>query len=385
MNLFFVLIIFIYALGHLLFWLRLRRVFAWGSVGRVGGLMGLTLLMLLPFMGRWMLTWGWIEAGRLLSLAGFYWLGIFFTVFCLDGVLIVLALLQGRFGRFKRSVTWIKTPAVLWMVMGAALCINLYGFFEASRVTVTRMDLFNPAMSPSAAPIRIVQVSDVHYGLTKLLSRHNILLEYLHRLNPDMIVSTGDFIDSGAVYDGTLMDAWQEFQPRLGKYAILGNHEVIAGLDSSLALLKRAGFKVLRGEVQEFGVFRLIGLEDPRTGLSNMLHFSPEELADKPGFSILLNHRPGWPESMENFFDLSLAGHTHGGQIFPFGFFVYFAQGVLSGLQSTPWGGWNYVSRGVGTWGPPVRLWAEPEITLLVMQHGQTKHLVVQESMPESE
>ena len=378
MNLFFVLILSIYALGHLLFWMRLRRGFAWGRVGGIVGLLGLTLLMLLPFMGRWVLNGGWVEVGRLLSLAGFYWLGIFFTVFCLDGLLVLLSLLQGRIGRARR-------PAVLWMVMGVALCVNLYGFFEASRITVTRLDLFNPAMSPFSDPIRIVHISDVHYGLTQLLSRHNALLERIQLLNPDLIVSTGDFIDSGAVYDGVLMDAWRDLQPRLGKYAILGNHEVIAGLYSSLALLKRAGFKVLRGEVQEFDIFRLVGLDDPHTGLSDRLQFSPEELADKPGFSILLNHRPGWPASMDHSFDLALSGHTHGGQIFPFGLLVYFSQGVLSGLQPTAWGGWHYISRGAGTWGPPVRIWAAPEVTLLVMQHGQTKRLVLEGAMSESE
>ena len=341
----------------------------------LGFLMLLSFLMLNPFIGGLLLKSGWVEVGQFLSRLGFYWLGIFFVIFCVNVTLITLAFIQGIARRLNRSALWIDSRGIFLVGIVAAICINFYGFFEANRIGVTQLDLVNPDMSPLSNPVRIVQISDVHYGLTMLPFRHQNLLKKVSALNPDIIVSTGDFLDHGAEYLGEYMDAWQALQPRLGKYAVIGNHEVLAGFRSSLKLLGRAGFRVLSGEWVDFGNFRLVGLDDPRTGLSENLHFSPDDLASKPGVSILLNHRPGWPLQLEKRFDLALAGHTHGGQIFPFGLLVYFTHGILSGLEGTPWGGWNYISRGVGTWGPPVRLLASPEITLLVMRYGKKKHL----------
>ncbi|MBF0359082.1 MAG: metallophosphoesterase [Magnetococcales bacterium] len=257
----------------------------------------------------------------------------------------------------------------------AAVIFNIYGFYEASEIEITRLKISNPDMAQNAAPIRIVQVSDLHYGLTMLNSRHQNILKQVQALNPDMIISTGDFLDRGSENSLEHMLAWQTLQPRLGKYAVTGNHEAIANLPRSLKLLKTAGFKVLRGELEDFSSFRLIGLDDPRTGESDKLNFIIDELKDRTGISILLHHRPGWPKKFNGLFDLVLSGHTHGGQIFPFAALVYFTHGNLSGLYPTEWGGASYVNRGTGTWGPPVRILSPPEITLFVMQHGETKQI----------
>lgn len=383
MSLFIVLVLSIYALSHLFLWLRCKRVFSLGKGKRLALLLLLALFMLSPFLGRTLLSLGWMLEGQVISWLGYAWIGVFFAIFSLDGTLLILALLHTMGRKFTRKkgkpAEWIHKPGLLLTTLVVALCINLYGYIEASNIGVTRLDLVNPHMAPHAEPIRIIQVSDVHYGMTMLPSRHQKLIETVSSLHPHMIVSTGDFLDHGAIHSASYMDAWRALKPPMGKYAITGNHEVIAGLAISLKLLERAGFQLLRGEMRKFAGLNVIGLDDARTGISEDLHFSPEELDHQPGFTLLLNHRPGWPVVMEKRFDLALAGHTHGGQIFPFGMLVYLSHGILSGLHPTAWGGWHYISRGAGTWGPPVRILAKPEITLMVMHPGTTKEITLKQ------
>lgn len=374
MNPFFVLLFF-YGLAHLFFWWRLRSVLALSRPLSLGAGILVAFFMLSLFIGGWFLTVGLFMAGELLSNIGFYWLSFFFVLFCMDTVLRLLARIQGMIGGMNHSASWGDARKTVLVAVAVAVFTNLYGVYEAKQIGVTRLDLINPDMKSPMDAIRIVQVSDVHYGLTMQPDRHQRLMELLRTLNPDIIVSTGDFLDRGAEHVGDYMDAWQALKPRLGKYAVTGNHEAIAGLPRSLALLERAGFHVLRGERVNFGDFQLVGLDDPLTDQSENLHFSPDDLIGQAGISILLNHRPGWPSQLDARFDLVLSGHTHGGQIFPFGLLIYLVHGHLSGLSSTPWGGWNYISRGVGTWGPPVRILAPPEVVLLVMGSGKEKGL----------
>ena len=328
-----------------------------------------------PFFGGWLLKSEWFEVGRIFSNLGFYWLGFFFVFSSISALLIFSAYLQGVTSERRKSALWIYSRKTLITTLALAFSLNIYGFFEASNIGVTRLNLANPEMPKNAAPIRIVQISDAHYSLTMLPSQHKRMLELVRSLNPDIIVATGDFLDRGAGHVGKYMDLWRLLQPRLGKYAVLGNHEAIAGLSQSLALLNRSGFKVLRGELVDFGSFRLAGIDDPFINKSDNLHFSPENLKGTRGLSILLTHRPGWQPQLDGRFDLALSGHTHGGQIFPFGFVVQFIHGSPSGLGVTSWGGWSYNSRGAGTWGPPIRILAAPEVTLLVMHPGKKKQI----------
>jgi hypothetical protein len=193
--------------------------------------------------------------------------------------------------------------------------------------------------------------------------------------NPDIFISTGDLVDAQINHLDGLTQLLQEIQPRLGKFAITGNHEYYAGLRQALDFTRRSGFQLLRGKgITIGGVLNLAGVNDP-AGLS----YGEENVSERDllkglprdRFTILLKHRPEIDKESLGLFDLQISGHTHKGQIFPFvllsrlffpynsGFFQLSNQAIL------------YVSRGSGTWGPPIRFLAPPEVTIFELHSGR--------------
>jgi hypothetical protein len=196
------------------------------------------------------------------------------------------------------------------------------------------------------------------------------MLAVVKRENPDLLVSTGDLVDGRLAQLPGLLEQFREIRPALGKVAVTGNHEFYVGLDGALAFTKGAGFDVLRGEVRDVGgVLTLVGVDDPAGRGFDLRGRSDGERDLMAGLSrdrfvLFLKHRPVIEEESLGLFDLQLSGHTHRGQIFPFNHVVdlYFSRS--SGLHDL---GHShiYVSRGSGTWGPPIRFLAPPEVTVI--------------------
>jgi hypothetical protein len=166
---------------------------------------------------------------------------------------------------------------------------------------------------------------------------------------------------------------WRDISPRLGKYAVTGNHEYYSGIPGALAFFESAGFHVLRDETAVLpGVANIVGKEyrAPRAFPGSPAH--PRRLPDlvragEPGlFTLLLNHLPAGfgEEAAPAGVDLQLSGHTHDGQLFPFRLLVRLSFRHVAGLYRQG-DSLLYVSRGTGTWGPPLRFLAPPEVTLI--------------------
>jgi hypothetical protein len=184
-----------------------------------------------------------------------------------------------------------------------------------------------------------------------------------------MLVSTGDLVDGQINSLEGLADMIKEINPRYGKFAVLGNHEYYAGLKQAIAFKKAAGFTLLRGEgISIDGIINLIGVDDPAAKYFNGYDESMEKhlLASFPRerFTILLKHRPLINKDSLGLFDLQLSGHVHKGQIFPFSLLTKIYYPKDAGLLRAN-GGMLYVSRGSGTWGPPIRFLAPPEVTVI--------------------
>jgi predicted MPP superfamily phosphohydrolase len=151
---------------------------------------------------------------------------------------------------------------------------------------------------------------------------------------------------------------------------VTGNHEFIAGIDKSLAFTRDCGFDTLRGEARDVGDFLTIaGVDDPagqgfrlrgqENGEGKLL-----SSLSRQRFILFLKHRPTVEENTLGFFDLQLSGHSHHGQIFPFNWIVRLYFPIGSGLHDMG-NSRVYVSRGSGTWGPPIRFLAPPEVTVI--------------------
>ena len=155
-----------------------------------------------------------------------------------------------------------------------------------------------------------------------------------------------------------------------------GNHELYAGLDQAISFTERAGFRVLQNEGSTAGgLINVVGVDDPAILRVTHSWLAPEKTllskvsSDK--FTLLLKHRPAVDQESLGLFDLQLSGHVHKGQIFPFNLLTYLFYPVRTGFALYPQNSALYVSRGTGTWGPPIRFLAPPEITVIELIHAE--------------
>lgn len=304
---------------------------------------------------------------------GYGWMGFIFLLVVILAMLDILifawraiarmgsagvAPLSGEFHR-KRSVT-----ALL-----LALCCTLYGGYEALQFRTEHIVIRSPKINCKTG-IRVVQLSDVHLGVMIGRWRLQRMLQAAVAARPDIVVSTGDMVDGQIHRLNGFSEMLAGISPRYGMYAVLGNHEYYAGLQNSLDFLRRAGFRVLRKERSEIAeCLTIAGVDDPTGARWGDAGGSDEKgLLDSPAlrrFTILLKHRPAVHPVSRKRFDLQLSGHVHKGQIFPFNLLTWFFFPVNAGLNQLEDGSRLYVSRGTGTWGPPIRFMAPPEITII--------------------
>lgn len=375
MGVFFIsILMIIFSLYHIHICLTINKILKLHKISQLFAIVTLILLWSGIPLSRVVTKLDWLVTGQLLFRMGALWLGFVLLFFCFEFLLFFLEGVTRLWMRQGWDFRWQKNKRVLVLQVALALLANLYGFYEAGRFTTSRLMMTVPAIPPGATPIKIVHFSDAHYGHFMLRSRHEKLLQMMRDEKPDMIVDTGDFIDFGAGSLDAWINDWKTIQPPLGKWAVLGNHENMAGVKDSVRMLEGAGFRLLRNEMVSFDGFALLGVDDPSVTPTRDLVVV--RWTAKPGESILLlHHQPLWPAPLAGRFDLGLAGHTHGGQIFPLGVLVTLNYGVLSGLRTTPWGGGYFISRGIGTWGPPIRIASPPEITVLTLTPGSERSI----------
>ena len=250
---------------------------------------------------------------------------------------------------------------------------SLWGAWEAGRIRLKEVTITTPRIAGVARPLRIVQICDLHLGLTVRGRRLRQVMDLVEEAKPDLLVCTGDLVDASFQHVAELAKRLTTVRPRLGKFAVLGNHEYHAGFEDSLIFLKTAGFRVLRGESTAVGDrMRLVGVDDP-SGRYAGEPCDTNESAALPAerdtrFTVLLKHRPSVRQESLGRFDLQLSGHSHGGQIVPFNWIVNLVYPLRPGLHDLGQGSFLYHSRGTCTWGPPIRLFSPAEVTVLVLK-----------------
>lgn len=249
-----------------------------------------------------------------------------------------------------------------------SIFLVLYGYFEAQNIKVEKVVIKSEKITKST---KIVQISDVHIGLLIREKRVNAIVDKINDIQPDILVSTGDLLDGQIDKLDKIAEILKVLNPPQGKYAITGNHEFYAGLQQSLSFIEKSGFTILRNE----GIYienhnlSIIGIDDPEAKrFGHINNLSEKEILSKfknTSFILLLKHRPVIDSNSLGLFDLQLSGHTHKGQLFPFSIItgVYYTKqaGCLKNSDNC----FLYISRGTGTWGPPVRIFARPEITII--------------------
>jgi len=357
-----------YALMHAYFFAKTRAALGFGRAEAVLLALFLALMVVSPILVRMLERAGHIALPRVLSWVAFPWIAIIFWF-------VVLMVLVDVWNMVARAAALPVVSAHASFVSIAVIVATLlvWGLVEASTLRVCTVTITTSRLPPGSKEIRLVQISDVHLGIyrgQRLLQR---ILTKVRQLNPDVLVSTGDLVDSSFHAIRGLADQFREFNPPLGKFAVLGNHEFYAGLGNALAFHEAAGFRLLRGESVMIGPgLRLAGVDDPAGSYTHQPCFSDEaplfpKASDRPA-TILLKHEPTVrPESIGQF-DLQLSGHTHGGQVFPFHVAVRLMFPYGPGLHDLGNGSQLFLSRGAGTWGPPLRFLAPPDICLVIIR-----------------
>jgi uncharacterized protein len=280
------------------------------------------------------------------------------------------------------ALQWLKVDFLalekntVLLAVSAALIITVAGFFNArklAKVIKVKVPLRN--LPANLNGFRIVQISDIHVGPTIKQGYLSRIVNKVNSLEADLIAITGDLVD-GRVHE--LSEHTQplaQLNARHGSFFVTGNHEYYSGALEWIQELKRLGVQVLLNEHVELShdnaTLVIAGITDYSAGLFYNDHAS-DPLAAIAGAptnapKILLAHQPRSAEAAEAAgFDLQLSGHTHGGQFWPWKYFVPLQQPYVAGLHKLK-DLWIYVSRGTGYWGPPNRFGSPSEITCLTL------------------
>lgn len=359
----------IYGSFHCYAFLIARAAFSFGNSTGIPLALFMLVMVVAPLLVRVSENYGLDGLACLMAWISFTWMGI---IFFFVSTALVLDLYQGGLTVsgmvFRIDLSRLKiSPFFVFIIpLVLTLAANAYGYFEARNIRTETIEFRSGKITEA---LRIVQVSDVHLGLIVRQKRLRLIVDAIKEAAPDILVCTGDLVDSDINDLGGIAALLQEVEPRFGKFAVTGNHEYYAGLDNSLKFLQKAGFIVLRGEVRSIeGLLNIAGVDD----LTRMYMGATEKVSEKDllasidngNFTLLLKHRPLVDREAIGLFDLQLSGHTHGGQIFPFGLLVKIFFPEQKACRDCE-GCYLQVSNGAGTWGPPVRILAPPEITIV--------------------
>ncbi len=293
--------------------------------------------------------------------------------------------LRGRAGAL------LALGSLLGGILGAFYVLRV----EPRWIEVTRPTLYLADLPAPLEGLTIAQLSDLHAGLG---SREAVraLVGRVNALQPDIVVLTGDYVRDRRRDAGPIAEELGALRPRLGVYAVLGNHDVWQGAEDITAQLEGAGLRVLRDEavrvpLGEAGLW-LIGLDDlgisgwgdRSLSLGDLAGIWRPQVARLDGLlgrmppgepRILLMHNPDFNEFLATQrLDLALSGHTHGGQIR----LPWIGAPVMPSVMGQKYvGGWAqggaapvYVNRGAGA-NVNVRLNARPEVTLLTLRRRE--------------
>lgn len=378
MTLFLLTFFLLYGSLHLYAFLKARAAFAFGTLTSIF-IIGFMLIMIIaPIIVRFSEKSGFDLFARFISYTGYMWMGILFLFVSSSLVIDLFRLIISAGGfilRHDLRYLAITKQHAFFIPLVISICIAVYGYFEAGNIRTEAFTIESHKIPADINKLRIAQISDVHLGLIVREGRLKKILTEVKKADPDILVSTGDLVDGQIDNLSELAEMLRAINPRFGKFAITGNHEFYAGLDQSLNFTAQAGFTVLRGERVDLEGITIAGVDDPQVRSFGPYRGRSEKdlLSDIPDsrFTLFLKHRPLVDGNSRGLFDLQLSGHVHRGQIFPFSIITGLYYQTQAGFANLSDGSSLYVSRGSGTWGPPIRFLSPPEVTVIDLVHAQ--------------
>jgi uncharacterized protein len=341
------------------------------SAAQTGGLLGLVFLAAMLVTGAFAQRTAHPAVARGLAVPAFVWLGLVWLLLSQLVVTDLAAWLASLTGLYRPTdaVEFARWRAAAVAVV--AVVLAAWGMFRAlGGPRVRRREVRVPGWPSSLDGYRLVHISDLHLGpmLGEGFARR--LARQINGLEPDLVAVTGDLVDGEASRYRDRVAPLEQLRTRDGVFFVTGNHDHYSGAAAWTEVVTELGWHALRNRrVEVRGAFQLAGVDDRQ---SAMLDGTGEDLtgvlegrdAGRP--LILLAHQPlVFPAAAAAGVDLQLSGHTHGGQIIPFQLLTRLVYSrFVSGLYRRG-DAQLHVSPGTGFWGPPIRVGAPAEITIL--------------------
>ena len=302
-----------------------------------------------------------------LEWVGANWMGVVFLAFF---GLLAVDLATGFGFLFKERIPALRAGALV-----VAAVFSVVAVLQALRPpVVSQHEIRLKGLPPERDGTTLVLLSDLHLGTLLGKSWLAARIGQVEALKPDLVVLCGDILEGDSVREGDFGPVLARFAAPLGRYAVTGNHEYYAGIEESIRILQGAGFTVLRDEAVEVrpGLV-LAGVDDLTARRQFGKDGAPVQkaLAGRPaGATVLLSHSPWKAEvAARDGVGLMLSGHTHAGQIWPFGYLTRMQYPLLDGRYDVA-GMPVIVCRGTGTWGPRMRLFRPSEILRITLRAG---------------
>jgi predicted MPP superfamily phosphohydrolase len=340
-------------------------VVAAGTVVFAAALAGFPVLMYLGH-GRRHLDWAARTGDTLL---GVIWVAFVWAII-------------GNVARAALGIAGVADPLRSRVVAGGVAAVSLvlvlWGYVEAMRVPrVRRVDVTVDRLGAGLDGLRVVLLTDTHYGPINRARWSARVIEAVNALDADIVCHTGDIADGSVAERREQAAPLGTVQARLARAYVTGNHEYFGEAQGWLDHMRDLGWEPLHNRhlVVERDGARLVvaGVDDATAGSSGTGHRADHAAAlagadpDLP--VLLLAHQPKQiGAAVAHGIDLQLSGHTHGGQIWPFHYLVRIDQPTVQGLSRHGARTQLYTSRGTGFWGPPLRIFAPSEITLLTLR-----------------
>jgi predicted MPP superfamily phosphohydrolase len=370
-------------LALITFWLH-RRIVRATAMPRPWSIVADAVLVIM-----WAFAVVGIATGRELNPSAFRapaWLGLAWlavVLYLVLGVIVVglmsliwrlvLRVRPSDTGRRRRLLAVRVTTGV---VVIAALVTTSYGVWEAASPRVTQTTATLPRLPEQFDGIRVALISDLHVGPARGSDFTQQVVDEVMAEKPDLIAITGDLADGTVAEVGADIEPLSQLRAPLGVFGVSGNHEFYADDGGRwLDHWEQLGVTTLRNQRVEVthdgATIDVVGIQD-YTAPQPYEPDLPRALAgsDPDRFRLLLAHEPRQAlQASDLGVDLQLSGHTHGGQIWPIRYLVPLQQPSVEGLDKVG----NtvlYTTRGAGAWGPPVRVGAPPEVTILELHRS---------------
>jgi predicted MPP superfamily phosphohydrolase len=304
------------------------------------------------------------------------------TILGVIWVMFVWALL-GNVLRLALVIAGVADPVRSRIVAAAIAAVSLvlvcWGYAEAMRVPrIKRVDVTIPRLGAGLDGVRVVLLTDTHYGPIDRVRWSAGVVAAVNTLDADIVCHTGDIADGTVSQRRAQAAPLGDVRARLARTYVTGNHEYFGEAQGWLDHMRELGWEPLHNRhiVVERDGSRLVvaGVDDATAASAG----TPDHHADHaaaladvdPDLPVLLlAHQPKQiGAAVARGVDLQISGHTHGGQIWPFNFLVRLDQPTVHGLSRHGDRTQLYTSRGTGFWGPPLRVFAPSEITVLTLR-----------------